>query len=510
MAPVHSTGSGAGLSSSHRYRCCVSEPSSIYHRAQYLYQRYSGATGAGKSSVINAVLDEERLVPTSGLRACTASATEISYNYSDDPNELYRAEVEFISAEEWSRQLKAHLEDLIDGNGDISRDCNNPDTEAGLAYSKIKAVFPHMTKEQIVRRASDPDAMAQDPLVCAVLGSVRLLCATSSPDLHDNLLQYVDSKDNTSSQMEYWPLIKVVRIYCKAAALSTGVVLVDLPGVQDSNAARSAVSDSYIKVCDGLWITSRIDRAVSDGVAQKLFGNSFKRQLQSDGAFSAITFICTKADSILASEVKDKLKVNVEVGDYWEQIELLGQKRDRLNVQIKDLKNQKGDCEAKLQGLDKSFEEWDDLRDKLPHEPVYRPSQNSKKRKRNTSAGRPRKTRGSVNDLFDSDDSDESNDADGSEDSMDGEDTEASQGQGVPLTKDDIKAELESPKAQKKETRSAKKSLSKELAQAKRELAQINDEDAVMHSEMMSLCIQGRSKYVKDCMKGHFIMGIKE
>lgn len=367
-----------------------------------------------------------------------------------------------------------------------------------------------MTKEQIVNRASDPDSMAQDPLICTVLGSVRLLRATSSPDLHDNLLQYIDSKDKTSSQMEYWPLIKVVRIYCKAAALSTGVVLVDLPGVQDSNAARSAVSDSYIKVCDGLWITTRIDRAVSDEVAQKLFGNSFKRQLQSDGAFSNITFICTKADGILPSEVKKSLKINVEVGDYWEQIELLGQKRVRLNVQIKDLKKQKGDCEAKLQDLDKSFEEWDDLRDKLPHGPVYRPSQNSKKRKRNTSAGRRRKMRGSVNDLPDSDDSDESDDADGSEDSMDGEDTEASQDQRVPLTMDDIKAELESLKAQKKETRSSKKSLSKKLAQAKMELAQINADDGLMHSEMTSLCIQGRSKYVKDCIKGHFVMGIKE
>lgn len=169
-------------------------------------------------------------MPTSGIRACTASATEISYNHSDDPNELYRAEVEFISAEEWSRELKSLLEDLVDGTGNISRECNNPDTEAGLAYSKIKAVYPHMTKEQLVRRASNPSAMAQEPLVRAVLGSVKRLRATCAPDLYTSLQQYIDSKEKTSSQMEYWPLIKVVRIYCKAAALSTGVILVDLPG----------------------------------------------------------------------------------------------------------------------------------------------------------------------------------------------------------------------------------------------------------------------------------------
>lgn len=37
-----------------------------------------GNTGAGKSSVINAMLDEERLVPTNCMRACTAVVTEMS------------------------------------------------------------------------------------------------------------------------------------------------------------------------------------------------------------------------------------------------------------------------------------------------------------------------------------------------------------------------------------------------------------------------------------------------
>jgi hypothetical protein len=56
-----------------------------------------GNTGAGKSSVINALLDEERVVPTSCMRACTAVVTEISWNESDKPSEKYRAEIEFIS-----------------------------------------------------------------------------------------------------------------------------------------------------------------------------------------------------------------------------------------------------------------------------------------------------------------------------------------------------------------------------------------------------------------------------
>lgn len=168
------------------------------------------------------------------MRACTASATEISYNYSDDPSELYRAEIEFITAADWSQELKTLLEDLLDGSGQVSNDCTNPETDAGLAYSKIKAVYPHKTKDMIAN--STPDGLSREPAVRDVLGSVKRLKETNSEALFQGLQAYVDSKEKTAGsekRMEFWPLIKVVRIYCKASALSTGAVVVDLPGVQD-------------------------------------------------------------------------------------------------------------------------------------------------------------------------------------------------------------------------------------------------------------------------------------
>lgn len=95
-------------------------------------------------------------------------------------------------------------------------------------------------------------------------------------------------------EQEVWPLIKVVRLYVKADALSTGAVLVDLPGVADSNAARAAIAEGYMKQCTALWIVSPINRAVDDKAAKNLLGASFRRQLQFDGIYSAVTFICSK------------------------------------------------------------------------------------------------------------------------------------------------------------------------------------------------------------------------
>ena len=188
-----------------------------------------GNTGAGKSSVINALLDEERLLPTNGMRACTASATEVSYNDSDDPAKLYRAEIEFITYDDWRRELQALYDDLIESSGKMSRESSSADTDAGRAYAKIKAVYPNLTKEMIEQ--TNPEALANHSAVRHILGSLKKFQATAAPTMYRQLQHYVDSKEKNAAAgltMEYWPLIKVVRIYTKAAALSTGAVIVDL------------------------------------------------------------------------------------------------------------------------------------------------------------------------------------------------------------------------------------------------------------------------------------------
>ena len=97
-----------------------------------------GHTGAGKSSVINALLDEERLVPTSCMRACTAVVTEISWNSSTDPSAKYRAEVEFINEEDWAKELNILMEEFLNANGTLSREALNPSSEAGIAWAKFR------------------------------------------------------------------------------------------------------------------------------------------------------------------------------------------------------------------------------------------------------------------------------------------------------------------------------------------------------------------------------------
>lgn len=261
------------------------------------------------------------------MRACTAVVTEVSYNDTEKP---YRAKIEFIQSADWEKELKTLFQDLIDSNGNVSRECSNPDTEAGIAYAKIKAVYPKKKKEDIAR-SSIPDLLKE---VSHVLGSSRDFEETDSLRFYQRLQHFVDSKEKSAGgkdkesrkeqkTMELWPLIRVVkydgslnsvisrakifhRIYVKSPALSTGAVIVDLPGVHDSNAARAAVAENYMKECTGLWIVAPINRAVDDKAAKNLLGESFKRQLKMDGGFSTYVFLFRLSIGNLANEASQR------------------------------------------------------------------------------------------------------------------------------------------------------------------------------------------------------------
>ena len=56
---------------------------------------FKGDTGAGKTSLMNALLDHADVLPTSGIRACTAVVVQIVHNSHSDTE--YVAEIEFLS-----------------------------------------------------------------------------------------------------------------------------------------------------------------------------------------------------------------------------------------------------------------------------------------------------------------------------------------------------------------------------------------------------------------------------
>ncbi|GFF68332.1 hypothetical protein IFM62136_07245 [Aspergillus lentulus] len=478
-----------------------------------------GNTGTGKSSIINAMLDEERLVPTNCMRACTAVVTEISYNSSDDP---YRADIEFITREDWEKELRVLFHDLFDGSGNVSREASNEESEAGVAYAKIKAVYPKFTREML--QNSSVEQLMRHPNVQNVLGSKREIAESDSLRFYKKLQFFVDSKEKTTGEkdkdkkpardLEFWPLIKVVRLYVKAEALSTGAVIVDLPGVHDSNAARSAVAEGYMKQCTGLWIVAPITRAVDDKAAKSLLGDTFKRQLKMDGGFNTVTFICSKTDDISLIECQESLGLEEEMGAHWAKSDELAKERRVLKQQLEEMKETKAMYTASADEVDEVLEVWEALKDDIEEgKTVFAPRENStsKKRKRNSSnekSGRRKKAR-TPNSDADSEYANSDQDGKDSDDQADDEEDQPEESR-VPLSKEQITEKISELKMTKKESRRQKQDLEIQIKEVRKKISDINEADAKIEAEMRAIAISGRNEYSRGAIQQDFAAGVKE
>jgi len=114
-----------------------------------------GDTGSGKSSLLNALLEHGNILPTSGMRACTAVVVRVSSNESSD---AYEADVQFLAETEWIDELQVLLKELTGRSGKLRTGQPDPDTEAAVAWNKIRAVYgpfsADMTLEKFRRQRS--------------------------------------------------------------------------------------------------------------------------------------------------------------------------------------------------------------------------------------------------------------------------------------------------------------------------------------------------------------------
>ncbi|THC89200.1 hypothetical protein EYZ11_011357 [Aspergillus tanneri] len=118
-----------------------------------------GSTGAGKSSLINAVADEENIIATS-------------------------SEIQFIKRDEWERELQILIDDLNDNREDVIQNKDPKDSEAAVAMDKIKAVYPWLEPSEIL--SIPTNTLLDHPSVSDLLGS-QLVIEENSARRHESL-----------------------------------------------------------------------------------------------------------------------------------------------------------------------------------------------------------------------------------------------------------------------------------------------------------------------------------
>jgi len=375
-------------------------------------------------------------------------------------------------------------------------------------------VYPSKKKDELA--TTTVERLMNEPEVKALLGTTQQIQNSRPIPFYRALQYYVDSKEKATEdeknqkakgekkQMECWPLIKVVRIYTKADALSTGAVIVDLPGVHDSNAARAAVAAGYMKQCTGLWIVAPINRAVDDKAAKSLLGESFKRQLKYDGTYSRITFICSKTDDIAIVEASDSLGLEEEMTIDWAKIDEIDGKKTTLEKRLVELKDSRTVYSEVMNDTDDAAETWEKLKEDLEGgKTVYEPSEKPQKRKRSVGPkgdGRKSKKSKDNEDYEEYDSEFEIEYASVQDESVEEEDDTRKA-----LTVDQIDSKLVEFKEIKRRARRERVLLDGKIREVNEELDYLEQSREKIQAAMSARCIEGRNQYSRGAIQQYVI-----
>ncbi|KAJ7897247.1 hypothetical protein B0H14DRAFT_2677519 [Mycena olivaceomarginata] len=214
-----------------------------------------GKTGSGKSTLINCLLEQPTSVlPSSAARACTSAVTEIAFKDSDE----IEGTVVFVSKDHWSEVLERLLDDIRSAEEDYHA------SPASKAQEKLLKIYPQFKGQDWRSPTILADLMNADPVQERLGTSFELPPSDPfSGDFRVKLEQFLSSSSNSNSGA-LWPLVQRVEIRGRFPVLSTGVILVDLPGSGDDDEFRNNSAAEYIKTADGVILVADVKRAQDD------------------------------------------------------------------------------------------------------------------------------------------------------------------------------------------------------------------------------------------------------
>ncbi|XP_042337675.1 nuclear GTPase SLIP-GC-like, partial [Plectropomus leopardus] len=194
-----------------------------------------GRTGAGKSSLINAVIGEKNLLPSGSINACTSVMIKVEANMM---NQKYEAEIEFIAKEEWKDEMWSFINFLRE-NEDEQNDLEDDD-EYRDTVERLCAVYGEEWNNIPRENLMDNKYFKEIPEF--LNSKTKLLTCESAKELSAKSVKYTrsDSKDGDTKEVKrwYWPLVKCVTVRVPNNELLQHVTLVDLPGNGDRNKSR--------------------------------------------------------------------------------------------------------------------------------------------------------------------------------------------------------------------------------------------------------------------------------
>ncbi|KAM6905313.1 nuclear GTPase SLIP-GC-like [Xenentodon cancila] len=247
-----------------------------------------GKTGAGKSSLINAVIGTKDLLPSGSVNACTSVMIKVEGNMH---NTKYEAEIEFITKEEWKDELWS-----INHSHD-NEDQEQEDDEYCEISEKLSALYGDEWKTKSPENLMDNKYFREIPEF--LQSRKKIFTCESAKELSARFVKYTRSDTKQGGDKDvtrwYWPLVKCVTVKVPQNDLLQHVTLVDLPGNGDRNKSRDQMWKRMIGNCSTVWIVTEINRAASEQESWEILKDAASL-LGNGGECQRIHFICTKSD----------------------------------------------------------------------------------------------------------------------------------------------------------------------------------------------------------------------
>lgn len=103
-----------------------------------------------------------------------------------------------------------------------------------------------------------------------------------------------------------------ITVHVNSPLLDAGVILADLPGLQDTNHARVKATENYLFRCDHFFIVSDIARVMTDESLKHSLLGVLRGHISLDSKKSKgkpnFTFVCTKSDFTAVKGLQREIK----------------------------------------------------------------------------------------------------------------------------------------------------------------------------------------------------------
>ncbi|KAF3818438.1 hypothetical protein GH733_011855 [Mirounga leonina] len=259
-----------------------------------IYIGLFGSTGAGKSSLINAIIQQAMFLPVSGESICTSCIVQVSSGCC----EQYEAKIHLLSDQEWKEELK-NLTKLLHRTEELDR-------EEADAWDRDDAVEEAIWKLQMfygngAERKNYEELLRAKPKGKIPTSRIITLKAEEAGELSVKLDPYIRTQrrdlDGESAETQIWPLIKHVEVTLpKSELIPEGVVLVDIPGTGDFNSKRDEMWKKTIDKCSVIWVISDIERVSGGRAHADLLNESIKACQR--GFCRDVALVVTKTDKL--------------------------------------------------------------------------------------------------------------------------------------------------------------------------------------------------------------------